>query len=283
MLVTLEQLKLHHMSIGMESAVLTKENFFDNMAVRLTSFMGDVKTFLASKLKDESTLVENVNFDIGCNLLIAKLQSINYTSVKSVEVFCPPGMSVTYLELLERLEEAFLVTAALRKDILQPILKWLAVHLSKPELFSNFSGSSDIDGLKHHDLVDIKTKLEMCFKNNITRTVVPYGEAFKRNADWNESVVRARILQNGINEYPISALNVDISNLTKRFDILIGKLENKSDLSLSANKVQALSALCYTVAQECEFYAFYSYQLQVTLKALMDSEVKLSTAFNAIK
>lgn len=280
---TMKKLELQHLAIGMESAVLTNENFFDNMAGRLTSFMSDVKSFLQVRLQNESSLAENVNFVVSYPQLIAKLQDINYTSVKSVTVHCPPGLSVTYLELLDKLEEASLITNALQKDVLTPILKWLAVHLSKPELFASFSGSNSIPDLKQHDLAGIKTKLQLCFKESNTRTAVPYGEAFKRNADWNESITRVRLLQDSINAYPLAQLNDDVAELTKRFDILIAKIENKNELTLSANKVQALSALCFAVAQECEFYAFYSVQLQSTLRALMDTEQVLAKAFNVIK
>ena len=118
---TMKKLELQHLAIGMESAVLTNENFFDNMAGRLTSFMSDVKSFLQVRLQNESSLAENVNFVVSYPQLIAKLQDINYTSVKSVTVHCPPGLSVTYLELLDKLEESFILLIPLNLELLMSI------------------------------------------------------------------------------------------------------------------------------------------------------------------
>lgn len=278
---SLKKFEMNHLVIAMESAVLTKDNFFDNIATRLTAFMSDVKCYLTETFSNESSFPENVNFTAGNNALIAKLMNINYTSVKAVEVYCPPGLSVSYLELMDKLEEASLVTSALKKDIIVPILKWLAVHINKPEMLSTFSGGDTITDLKEHDLQAIKDKLKQCFSASPTKVKLLYGSAFKRNSDWNESIKRATIIFNNINKYPIKELNEDVNEICKRFDILIKKLEDKDNaVNMTANKVQILSKLCYTIAQECEFYAFYCFQMQSTLVALMDTEEKLGQAFN---
>lgn len=279
----LDFIKIQHLAIGMESSslVASTSDFFAGMSSRLVNLMTDVKGYLQTKFNNE--LVDSEHFvGIINQALFNKLVDTNYTTVKATEVFCPPGLSVSYDVLIDALEEGNLITSKIKADVLQPTLKWLSSHIVDPSKLTTFSGGDAVEGLVSHNVESAKTRLQACFQNPTTKVQVVYGDAFKRNADVRSNVIRLELLREAITKVPVKEINELVSELTKRFDVLIRKIESESNFEMSGNKVRALSNLCYTVAQVCEFYALYVYTLQSTFVAIKDSELKLSKALNVI-
>jgi hypothetical protein len=236
---------------------------------RLPGFFDDVKTFVAN-LFDVSK--EPAAGLLDTNRLSRNIKNVNYTTLMPVTVYTPMGLSVPYLDFLDVLEKAQNIVDLIPKETLQPFARWIAIQLSNPERLAGLQSERQVDGFKIHDIASVKAELAKCLSGDV-RTEVPFSDVFRKSGDWDNAAHKANALNERVSAVGTKALLETVATITESLDTLLKRIhEDPVTYRTSGNAMKVIATLCTAMADECEFYSVYRYQLLATLTALNDTE-----------
>lgn len=195
------------------------------------------------------------------------VNKIPYSSMTDLRVFCPPGMSTTYLKLFTILVDAQKYGERTLNESLRPFKLWCGAAYNDPTKLQTIR-KTEAFKLFSPDQISKQLASACSFQGTTTR---PYGDCFERNGDWDG-------LQQKVEElfahYP--AVNVEtFDQETKETARLVGMLTNKISLlgkdKVSQEVAEQLGASCFELARQIEFYAVYNTVMRSSLAALKDT------------
>lgn len=197
----------------------------------------------------------------------AAVNKIPYASMIDLRVFCPPGMSSTYLDLFTILVDCQKFGERTLNESLRPFKRWCGEAYNNPEKLRSIRKSEAFKVISP-DVLSKQLSGACSFQGITTRA---YGDCFERNGDWTELQKKVEEL---FSTYP--AVNVEtFDNETKEAARLVGMLTNQISLlgedKVSQEVAEQLGEACFDLARQIEFYAVYNTVMRSSLAALKDT------------
>lgn len=192
------------------------------------------------------------------------ISKIPYVSMVDLRVFCPPGMSSSYLELLTVLVECQQFAEKTLNETLRPFKTWAGSLYNDPQKLRSVRPNGEFV-LHSPEALSKRLSAACSFSGESTRA---YGDCFERNTDWIELHKKVEEL---FATYP--SANVEtFDKETKDAARLVGMLANQINLvgkdKASQEVATQLGDSCYQIAKQVEFYAVYNTVMRSTLAAL---------------
>ncbi len=268
----LDQLQYQRDVIALES--ISGAAALENAINRLPQFLSTVKTtfvnLLASPLETLFSRREKLRVS-------SKLRTKPYLTLRDLEVQVPAGLATDYLTYAKVLLEAAHSAALLKNNVLQPFASWLGARLGDPSLLASLSANLEVKGFKLNPTDALHKKIFACLRTSGRQEVTaPYGQALRRNADWEELV---KIMEE-INGLLNNAYHREVVELThhciKMTDTLMQRMkEAPEQYRMSPEAVQALATTCYSVGRELEFYGLLRHRVGELSHALTETIKKI--------
>lgn len=243
-------------------------------ALSLNDMVERIGQFTES-IKDLFKNEETSNQIIGDNQIVdhrrvrRELKKASYSDLRLIRVDVPSGMSVTYLDYLDAMEQAVAICEGLMENILGPFSRWLAIGLSDPSTLSNLSNARRVEGFKPHEIDRVTLALGKQFKPGSGVHQRKFGDAFDRLGDVDVVYKRSSDLVSRYVNVSRKEVLSRVKEITQHLDLLLTRIQEDED-NYQTSKVsrELLSKLTYTMAQEVEFYGVVGYQLTVLSTSL---------------
>lgn len=194
-----------------------------------------------------------------------------YIDLISQRVQVIPGLSTTWLELLQTWNTPVNFSVNFYDDYLNPFEKFLSVAVTSPEKFTTVGSVNRITQL---DIDSHVAALTACLKGNVKTNLRAYGECSERNGDtidaYRQTLTYARSLHKG---------NLDLvkGSVDSCGDLLaqLAKQIKDSNLPyrLNAKTVNDLTELVFQMAKMAELYAA-TFTYVESQKVAMDEAAK---------
>lgn len=276
--ITLESLKVKHDIINLEASV--PSHSMEAFTNPLPNFFSDVKSFITDLFdfsKEPNPGLLDIKGFFGS-------KPVNYIDIANKPIYVPPGLVKPIPVYLDALEKAQNTVDRLQSEVLEPFSVWIALNLSDPTRLATITNDRTVVGLRFHDVADVTKEIAKCFHAGSTKVDATFGEMYRRNADYAESVKRV----NSLNERALGISNTAILNkvaeISQNLDLLLSRIKSEPDVyRLSGNSAKVISTVCYNMAKECEFYAAYRHMLTNLIIAMQDSEKVLLEYLDAEK
>lgn len=242
--------------------VASVQSFFQNMVRSAPDYHVIDQKFFSRKLKDSN---------------------VQYTSMSKVSLYIPSGLSVSYLEWLEILNECAEVTLTLEARVLDPFLAWVGLLTSDDSRFLNRRVKDGLGQIDFADLDRLKQKIEGAFSRRY-KDERPYGEVLERNKDWDAVIEQINLLNEKTARIRPKVIHEKTATLSQYLEDLSGHLSDPDVVDrfnteykklFNRDIISVLAEMTYQVAQEVEFFSVYVFYLESTTQAVEDSVAKI--------
>lgn len=188
-----------------------------------------------------------------------------YTNDKDIKVAVPEGLTTNYVAYLDVLEQMVDASIDFYDNTLLPFKGWVGECLNDPTKLESIRGHNGVKVLDPEVIIKARGKL---IKGSATE--VKYGQAFRRNGDWEEIEKRVnRILERMAGAHSPTIVNDAVMRLDSSIGALIDAMvDPQKTYNASPKNVEALALLCYNLAKMIEFYGLTCYSVQSTATAL---------------
>lgn len=257
-------------NVSMEGISDALPNFFSDVK----NFIGDVFDFSKNPI---SSLLDGHGF-------LGKVKQTNYTDLMNLTIHVPMGYHGRLVEYIDALKKAQHISELLIREVLNPFNVWIGLNLADPSRLIGFTNGHNIVGLKFHDIESVRKIVAKHIDSGSPVSEVSFGSVFSRNQDWidavrdlNELVGKAATIKNG------DITNI-VATISKNLDELLEKIKSDPiNFKTSPSTIKAISTVCYTMAKECEFYAFYRHLLTNLQLSMLETEKVLKGKIEADK
>lgn len=266
-----------HRVLSLESETFALNNIVESTRSLLVSFIGDIRSFITTTFGNGQEQATTFGF-VKDNTLERDLKKSNYTSVMMLESYVPPGMVVEWLKYIEALEICQDVTDNLLPDVLKPAIQYFGLVLGSPERLKERSPATDSKQIKSHEkqIESSKKTLQTCYSDRTTATKRPFGDVFKRNADWTEANLRLQKVVERLSKTPPKEVLEYVDQLSDILDRLALRLQQSPDLyEVSSITSKTIADICLGIAKEVEFYAAHCFIMKTATSAMSDTNEKL--------
>lgn len=201
------------------------------------------------------------------------VEKIDYSNLRETKIYIPAGLSVTFLEYQEALDQSVGICEKVLPEVLTPFSRWLAQGLSDPEKLRSVRGASGIDKFNPHNIDGALSDLGRCFKRGENRIKGKFGDYFARNKDVKVVFEQHDDQIGRMVKTDRKAIFAKVEEISDNLDTLIQRIdEDPDDYDFSQVNLDLLSKLSYTLAQEVQFYGTVHYQLTALNTALVDTQ-----------
>ncbi len=261
--MSLKSIQISGAIISVEA--VSGETAFGKALLRIPTFLGNVKTALQEQIttlftgRTSTNLV--VNFD---HRKASRLVAMDYASMRRSDARVPEGLIVDLLTYSKRLEAAAEFMPKVHEQMAAPLLKWINFNLSSPTSLASLSSTLTVQGYSEVNYSAAAKAIHDSFQaRGQLQSVVSYGQAIRRNADWkeiDEAYVRISHLLN-------PAFHKQMVETLKELEISVDTLhqrlsQNPEKYKMSQTAVMDLVKHLVTVAEAYDFYAQLVYRVQ---------------------
>jgi hypothetical protein len=198
-----------------------------------------------------------------------------YLNDKDIKVSVPDGLSISYVEYTQLLEQMVDVSVAFYDDTLLPFKGWVGECLNDPSKIESIRGNTAI---KVFDPESLIKEREKAFRGHTAE--VKYGQAFKRGSDWQALQDRLNgLLIKMAGPHSPTVINDAVLRLDESIGLLIAALvDPQKTYNASPKNVEALAMQCYNLAKMIEFYGLTCYSIQSCIVAVNSAAEKFTKA-----
>ena len=205
-----------------------------------------------------------------------KATSIPYTTLAELNFYCPPGQSVSTLELLEVLLECQEYSEELVHGAIRPFMNWLTQNCVKPDGFATAANELAIDV---KDPSKLARRLGMCLSRG-NQVEQKFANLFEKASDYPNAFDVSEKLLSKFKSYPSSQVAEDVAELSTILCQVADQLQREAIGKITTAKGVAIADYIFTLAKAVEFYSVYATVLRATMVALEDSTVKMEEILN---
>ena len=204
--------------------------------------------------------------------VLAYVKSREYAELRTIKVFIPQGMQVSYNNILEVLQPIVKHLTCLYRDILQPYAQFLAQMATHVGTRNNTMDYKKAYDTLEHDREDRIAQLAACFARNSVQAEAPYSQAFQNNSEWVQVIDLAKKLTDEMNSIDRNLIQNCVKECSQYLDILYHNLQTDPNKKASHEAATHLSDGAYQIARELEFYSLAHYRL-MTVTGSLDNTI----------
>lgn len=263
----LEDLRRHSDTISLEA--VSGEASKTQALTRLGNYIKEVtNTFLMSTFAPLKDLF--AKRDVAAEG--RAMSSIPYNEVRGIKATGIAGQQVDFLTIAEHLERGALAMTTLERDVLGPFASWVSNKLSNPSSLASLTSTFVMPGYKPHDIEALDKEFRTFLESDTAQrfTEIPYGMAFKRNADWAPLADKMGALEQAlVDDGGHKRIEQMVDNVNANLEKLIARIdEDQQEYKVSGPVLKALSDTAYTVAAELQFYSMLTHRVVMLSEAV---------------
>lgn len=274
---------------------LAFENYKPNASMSLFKYARDVASGFAGVFNDglfaavgkrisvmfaENSTTDVVHLDSAVQNW---LRSNNYIKLSLVQVYRPVGLSSTYLEFIEKLEDAYSYVSGIDKDALAPLESFLMTVMNNPTLLTSASLTLSPCKYTPKAIDKLSTDMGECFDKDDLSDRYNWDQAVARNADYVEADRRIGKLVAGVSALGIANIRARIESIFQITESIAKNIKaNPENAAMTKHIADKLAAEITVAAQAVEFLAMVVSQIQIMSVAVTDTNKhlkKLESAF----
>lgn len=261
-------------SISMEAELLGIGRAATEFADKLRGYLSGVKKYIVGVFTPlENARIINFKQDHGIR---KKLEATNYVNMTDITVFIPPGLTATWVDYLDILEDSQDLADTILTEVLRPAIVYFSQLLGTPESLASINpiSAAQTIGNREEKITAVRKRISESFNPGKTLDRGKYGQYFRRHAEWGEVNNRVGDLVEKITVTNPRTVSASVSELTRLMDTLIIRMkQNPEHYSLSGVKAADLAKIAMNLGKEVEFFAGHFYLIQQAAAA-MDETVK---------
>lgn len=217
---------------------------------KLVSYIDGASEFVNKQLNSMTTPRHELELDATAR----KAQLRSYADLRTMTIPVPAGLSVTWLQYLDVLEEAHRIVENLYDDTLRPFSLFVGACINDPERTTQLITSHSVTVT---DLGPIKKKFSAALSNG-TKAEQQYGKCIQRHTDWTAVRDRTNALINSSKKLPKDLISESISQIDEQLTLLVQKMsDTNNQFRPTPAIIEELSDLTYMLAEKVTFYATY--------------------------
>lgn len=241
--------------------------FLEKVADRFKSPLGAVDDKLHVHKKPEFKLVTQLE---------QKLGNANYLDLVDLRVQVCPGLSVTWIELLDSWNGPVDFSVNFYDDYLHPFEKFLAVGSTNPEKFTTVG---TVNRINQMDVDGFVKALTEGLSGNTKVNQRAYGQCAQRNGDALEALERSLSFGEAMSQGNLSLVKGSVDNSAKMLSDLSGLIRDSNlPFRLNAKTVNDLTDVVFQMAKMTELYAATFTYVESQKNAMEAAALKLISA-----
>lgn len=263
---------LRYNQVSAESLGFGAKKLTSTVAQNLSELLSGISGFVGTAVKPLATHLRFDFFgDDGVENLLSKT---NYVALSPVEIFVPAGMDEDMVTFLRTLEDTQKILANLNTVVLKPAKMYFSECLASPETMSTVQRvdlNKTITGFLQ-DLEKSSKNTAKCYSKNNYSNKRPHGDVFKRNADWKTSCDLLSDVTASYNKFTPKDVLTEVSEICSVLDRLVIRMTQSPEVYKPTGISSGdLADIAFDLGRIVEFYAAYSYILQMASAAMRDN------------
>lgn len=271
------ELKTKHGVLSLEGETYSMDVIVESTRSLLVSYINDIRSFIDNTFSTGHEQATTFGF-VKNHALERSIKKTNHSSIMMLSTYVPPGMMVDWLKYLDALEECQRSVDNIIVDVLKPAKEYFSLALGSPERLKERSPASDISKIKTHEkeIAAAKKSLQLCYSENVVETKKPFGDVFKRSADWTTANNALQQLTERLARVPAKDVLEYVNDISDVLDRLALRLNQSPDVyEISGLTTKIIADLCMRMAQEVEFYAAHCFIMKTATSAMSDTNAQL--------
>ena len=249
------------------------------LAAMAKSVLPDMVASFRSSLPDFNANDKPIPLSSRQREFIRLVEKHSYTNLAPLSVFVPEGLDATYKDYIARLDVSVDHIKHIIDDVLAPFTTYLSQLITNRDQVFNTASMDSLFSKLEEGRKNAHASIGECFKQGSTRTEVKYGDAVKRNADWEEVLHNSDHISTEMNRIDRKQLARKVKECSDLLEIVIAKIK-RGELDNAADAVvQNLSNGTYQVASEVEFFSVTYYRVDALCKSIKATTEKIENIF----
>lgn len=242
-------------AVSGETALLSALN-------RLPSYLGKVQGIFADQLG--RTMRTMLDFAASFTNSSRRLRRLDYARYRDTKVQVPQGLKTDMLSYVKVLGSATESVTKIDREVIEPLLAWLNSNLGRPEDLRSLTGGISVAGFKPINSEAVLKTIDACFSTDGRQeAMVPYGQAIKRSADWDEIDKVSADIRRAFSPALHKNIQAKMGDLQVTLDTLIMRLtKDPARYSPNAKVLKEIVDSAYQAAEAIELYGILRHRYQ---------------------
>ena len=271
--------------VGMEKKILLRYNqvsaealgfgvtkLTSEVAQNLSSLLTSISSFVSDSVKPLGSYLRfDFSGDNGVDKLLGKT---NYIALSPVMVYVPAGMTVDMITYLNTLEKTQSILSLLNTTVLKPSKNYFSNLLSTPESMASVRNAEMVKQVEMYltNLEKSSKETTKCFSKHNMSNRRQHGDVFKRNADWKIACDKLTDITADFNKFTPKNVWDEVNDICSVLDRLAIRMEQQPEVYKPTGITSGdLADLTYYLGKVIEFYAAFSYILQMVSASMRDN------------
>ena len=267
-----KRLVLRYNQVSAEALGFGFKQLTTDVARNLSSLLTGISSFVGESVKP---LAAHLRFDFkgddGVEKLLAKT---NYIALSPVMIYVPAGMNVDMVSFLSTLEDTQDILGKLNEEVLKPSKLYFSNLLATPETMGSVRNDDMVRRVKTYlDSLEKSSKeTSKCYSKHNYANKREHGDVFKRNSDWKVACDKLTDITSSYNNFTPKQIWEEVNEICAVLDRLVIRMTQSPEVYKPTGITSGdLADLTFYVGKVIEFYAAYSYILQMTSAAMRDN------------
>ncbi len=264
--MSLESLRLLGETISLEA--VSGEAAELTALARLPAFLKSARHLYQSQLsKSISAILE---FTAQFTSELPRLKRQDYSRIRTMQVQVPEGLKVDMLTYMKVLSDCAQNLKLIEAQMITPFYTWLNFLLSNPASLSSISSTLQIVEYRPLDIEGMRKAIDACFvTKGRLESMVPYGQVFKRQADWEQVDANRVNITRALTPALHKAVTKSMGELEITLDTLLVRLTKNADkYKPGPTVIREIAKVAYAVAEAIEFYGLLRYNVEAAEHSL---------------
>lgn len=181
------------------------------------------------------------------------LDSILYADITGQRVQVVPGLSGTWLELLDSWRLPVKFSVDFYDDYLNPFEKFLAVAITDPEKFTTVG---TVNRISQIDIDSHIQSLTAYLKGNVKTNLRAYGECTERNGDTVKVYAKTQEISTALHKGNLDLVKGTVDRCAEMLETLSKQIKDSNlPYRLNAKTINDLTEVVFQMAKMAELYA----------------------------
>lgn len=258
--MSMSQLKHQGNVISLEAA--SGDTALLSALSRLPSYLGKVQGVFRDQL--DRTMRTMLDFAASFTNSSRRLRRLDYARYRDNKVQVPQGLKTDMLSYVKVLQSSAESVSKVDREVIEPLLAWLNSNLGRPEDLRSLTGGISVAGFKPINTEAVNKQMQACFNlDGRQEAMVPYGQAIKRSADWDEIDKVSADIRHMLSPALQKNTQAKMHDLQVTLDTLIMRLtKDPARYAPNAKVLKEIVDSAYQAAEAIELYGIVRHRYQ---------------------
>jgi len=257
----------------------------DNQAFALKKYLSEFYSNAKDSIKSSITKLfsfKEVNLE-NPKYILSNMGSVPYTNLQKIAVEVPEGLNVPLLDYVNYILPLQQRANKIIENLIDPFSTYISKLIS--DRVFRYQAGHDIKSfinMEKEYQASINT-MSMCFKKNNYKAKLPYGQAFKRNRDFLDTIDKTKELVKLVNSFPANGIVSKLNILYELLDKLTEMIDDDQLEMVDKKVTQLLSKGIYHTAKEVELAGLQTFRSKTFIVCMNTNITDLNKKIDKLK